>query len=275
MNVFKYLLGAVALYSFSLVAQAEPLKLWRLNCGTIELSDMSPFSDTGDYAAKPRHVVDSCYLIHHDKTWMLWDTGLPLSDLGKDQSGTGIRPSVQIPLVKQLAELNVTPEMISIVALSHYHFDHAGQLSSFPDARLIIGAPDMAVIRATNPDENLDRNQFKHWLTPGAKVTEVDGDLDIFGDGSVVMIKTPGHTPGHHSLLVRLHDKNVILSGDLWHFEASVPTNRVPTFNTSRAETLASQDRLNRMIKNLHAELIVGHEAGDVSKLPKFPKGTE
>jgi glyoxylase-like metal-dependent hydrolase (beta-lactamase superfamily II) len=275
MNWVKYVVGAVALYSLSLTAHAESIKLWRLNCGTIELSDMSPFSDTFDYAVKPRHVADSCYLISHNNTWMLWDTGLPLSDLGKDQSGTGIRPRLERPLVEQLAKLNVTPDMISLVALSHYHFDHAGQLSSFPKARLLIGASDMAVIRSQKPDENLDRSQFTHWLSGNAKVTEVEGDFDIFGDGKVVMLKTPGHTPGHHSLLVRLRDRNIILSGDLWHFAASVPINGVPTFNTNRADTLASQDRLNRIIHNLNAELIIGHEAADIEKLLKFPQAAE
>lgn len=274
MKCWKYLLVA-ALFACSVNAEAEPLKLWRLDCGTIELSDMSPFSDTFGYANEPRHVSDSCYLIRHHDTWMLWDTGLPLFDLGKDQSGTGIRPRIERSLVDQLAELNVKPQMISMVALSHYHFDHAGQLASFPGARLLIGAADMAVIRSKEPDENLDRSQFTHWLSNGSNVVEVDGDLDIFGDGSVVMLRTPGHTPGHHSLLVRLQSRNLILSGDLWHFAASVATNAVPTFNTDRAETLASQDRLNQMIKNLHAELIIGHEAADVAKLPAFPRAAE
>lgn len=275
MKCWKYLIAAAAVCGWSLAAYAEPVKLWRLDCGTIELSDMSSFSDTFGYASKPRHVVDSCYLIRHDKTWMLWDTGLPLSDLGKDQSGTGIRPRIEQSLVTQLAELKVTPAMISTVALSHYHFDHAGQLASFPNARLLIGSSDMAVVRSQKQDENLDRSQFTHWLSGNAKVTEVDGDLDIFGDGSVVMLKTPGHTPGHHSLLVRLHDRNVILSGDLWHFAASVPMRAVPTFNTDRAETLASQDRLSQIVKNLNAELIIGHEVGDINRLPKFPTGAE
>ena len=73
------------------------------------------------------------------------------------------------------------------------------------------------------------------------------GDKDVFGDGSVIMLNTPGHTPGHHSLLVKLKGKgNVLITGDLAHFRENYDSNGVPTFNTSRADTLASLDRFKQ-----------------------------
>ena len=88
----------------------------------------------------------------------------------------------------------------------------------------------------------------------------------------VRVIPTPGHTPGHHSLLVRLKDKgNVLLSGDVVHFQENYDGNGVPTFNTDRADSLASIDRFRKIAANLKATVIIQHDARDVGKLPAFP----
>jgi len=94
----------------------------------------------------------------------------------------------------------------------------------------------------------------------------------VFGDGSVIMLYTPGHTPGHHSLLVKLPQMGtVFISGDLMHFRENYDTNGVPTFNTDRAATIASLDRFKKMVSNLKATVIIQHDERDVSKLPAFP----
>jgi glyoxylase-like metal-dependent hydrolase (beta-lactamase superfamily II) len=85
-------------------------------------------------------------------------------------------------------------------------------------------------------------------------------------------LNTPGHTPGHHSLLVKLREKgNVLLTGDLAHFHENYETNGVPWFNYSRSETLASLDRFKKLAANLKASVIMQHDARDISKLPAFP----
>ena len=97
-------------------------------------------------------------------------------------------------------------------------------------------------------------------------------DKDVFGDGSVRILDTPGHTPGHHSLLVRLKEKgNVLLTGDLAHFRENYDSNGVPVFNTNRADTLASLDRFKQTAKNLNATVIIQHDPRDIEKLPAFP----
>lgn len=88
-----------------------------------------------------------------------------------------------------------------------------------------------------------------------------------------MMLTTPGHTPGHHALLVRLADTGpVMLTGDVAHTDANYANNRVPTFNADRADTLASLDRFKKMAANLGAMVIVQHESADVEKLPAFPE---
>ena len=97
-------------------------------------------------------------------------------------------------------------------------------------------------------------------------------DKDVFGDGSVMIIGTPGHTPGHTSLLVRLKEKGpVMLIGDLSHFQENYDGNGVPTFNTDRAQTLASIDRVKKIAANLKATVIIQHDQRDLGKLPAFP----
>ena len=109
------------------------------------------------------------------------------------------------------------------------------------------------------------------WLQGGGQVTEAPADLDVFGDGSVTMLNLPGHTPGHHGLLVPARLGPVLLSGDTWHFTEQVARRGVPPFNTDRAESLASMDRLERLARNLRARLIIQHEPADIAKLPAFP----
>ena len=117
---------------------------------------------------------------------------------------------------------------------------------------------------------------FAHWISGGGTVEPVERDKDIFGDGRVVMLDMPGHTPGHHTLLVRLAGAGpVLLSGDQAHFQENYDSDGVPEFNTDRAETLASFDRFKGLAKNLGATVIIQHEPRDVVKLPPFPKAAE
>ena len=94
----------------------------------------------------------------------------------------------------------------------------------------------------------------------------------MFGDGSVIMLRTPGHTPGHSSLLVKLQQMGpVILTGDAVHFRENLESDGVPAFNYDRAQTLASLQRLKKIAENLKATIIIQHDARDIEKLPAFP----
>ena len=94
----------------------------------------------------------------------------------------------------------------------------------------------------------------------------------MFGDGTVIMLNTPGHTPGHHSLLVNLKEKGaVILIGDLAHFHENYDGSGVPSFNVDRAATVASLERVKKIAANLKATVIIQHDTRDIGKLPAFP----
>ncbi|HEX8341061.1 MAG TPA: N-acyl homoserine lactonase family protein [Tepidisphaeraceae bacterium] len=246
---------------------ASKVTLTRLDCGTAKTPNpIAAFSDTHAYDDVKKALVGSCYLIRHGDDVMLWDTGYP----AEGTPTITIRQSV----VQQLRTLSLDPAQVGRVGISHYHGDHVGQAKDFPAATLMIGAGDWTALTGTPPASTAA--QLAHWVSGGGKVEQVRGDKDVFGDGSVVMLDTPGHTPGHHSLLVRLKGKgDVLLTGDLAHFTENYATNGVPSFNTNRADTLASLDRFKAMAKNLKATVVIQHEPADVAKLPAFPAAAE
>jgi N-acyl homoserine lactone hydrolase len=247
---------------------AAELSLTRFDCGkTTTLADVSRFSDVAAFKGLNVQLTYSCYLVKHGSDYLVWDTGNP--------AATGATPAPTAPrssLVEQLAELHLKPEQISFVGISHYHGDHVGQVASFPQATLLIGKGDWDALNDSKPNPAINPANFAHWIGGGGKVEPLSGDKDVFGDGSVIMLNTPGHTPGHHSLLVKLKEKgNVLITGDLAHFHENYDSNGVPTFNTNRADTLASLDRFKQLATNLHATVIIQHDARDIDKLPVFP----
>ena len=257
------LLGA--LVATPAAAQSAPeLTLTRIDCGTPVLNDVGArFSDTYAYNDLKVLFTYSCYLIKHGSEYMLWETG---------HSMAAGAPAPKISIVDQLAQLNLKPEQMKYVGISHYHADHTGQLPAFTASTVLIGKGDWDGITAAKPNAGANVAAFAHWISGGGKLEALVGDKDVFGDGSVVIINTPGHTPGHHSLLVRLKEKgNVLLTGDLAHFHENCESNGVPGFNYHRAETLASLDRFKKAAANLKATVIIQHDARDITKLPAFP----
>jgi glyoxylase-like metal-dependent hydrolase (beta-lactamase superfamily II) len=246
--------------------QAAPeVTLTRFDCGTPQAPTEVNlrFSDTYAYGSLKVQFVFSCYLIKHGDEYMLWDTGHAMST-------PNVAPKVS--LVDQLAQLNLKPEQIKYVGISHYHGDHIGQVGSFPQAMLFIGKGDWDVLASANPPAGVNPKPFAHWLSGGGKVEALPADKDVFGDGTVLILNTPGHTPGHHSLLVKLKEKgNVLLTGDLVHFHENFETNGVPWFNVSRADSLASIDRFKKIASNFKATVIIQHDMRDIGKLPAFP----
>jgi len=260
---------ANALVAAPVSAQVAPdVTLTRLaDCGTPQAPTEVNlrFSDTYAFDDLKVQFVFSCYLIKHGNNYMLWDTG---------HSMTAPNVAPKISVVDQLAKLGVKPEQINYVGISHYHADHTGQVASFPQSTLLIGQGDWNAITAPKPAAGVNAPPFAHWISGGGKVEPLPADKDVFGDGSVIILNTPGHTPGHHSLLVKLREKgNFLITGDLVHFHENYNSNGVPWFNVSRADTLASIDRFKKLAQTFRATVIIQHDARDIGKLPAFPNG--
>ena len=276
MLVAGTLVSGIAAFAASGQTPAK-VKLWRLDCGTVAANDLDAFSDTHAYAGQHRVLTDSCYLIKHGDTYMLWDTGLPAALKGKPiDPKEPMSASVTATIAAQLAKLGVKPSQIAVVGISHYHFDHIGQARDFPDAVLMIGKGDYDALSAKPPRNRADPAPLNHWIGGAGKTDPVTGDKDVFGDGSVTMLDMPGHTVGHHAVLVRLAETGpVLLSGDTAHFRENLDSDGVPTFNTDRADSLASMDRLKRLAINEHAIVVIQHDPRDIAKLPAFPQAAD
>jgi N-acyl homoserine lactone hydrolase len=274
MQVMIKVMSTLALVGVALSAAAADapadLSLARFDCGkTGPIGDpvVGRFSDINAFKGLTVQLTYSCYLIRHGADYMIWDTG--------NAAAAGATPPANAPklsLVEQLALLKLKPEQIKFVGISHYHGDHTGQVASFPDATLLIGKGDWDVLTDPKPNPAANPANFARWISGGGKVEPVVGDKDVFGDGSVIMLNTPGHTPGHHSLMVNLKQTGtVLITGDLAHFRENYDIDGVPTFNTNRADTLASLDRFKKLGANMHATIIIQHDARDIEKLPAFP----
>ena len=164
-------------------------RLYVLYCGDIALNDASSFTPG---ASGPGALSDTCYLIKHAQDWVLWDTGLPDSLVGMPdgmKSNAGVWTSKKT-LMSQLAELDLKPSDIHYLALSHSHPDHVGNLNLFPRATLVVQKAEY------DWAQPFGGPRFK----PEQPAIKAEGDRDLFGDGSVVLISTPGHSPGHQCL---------------------------------------------------------------------------
>ena len=258
--------ASLLLFAGLAAADSAELSLTRFECGTprppVDLG--ARFSDVYAFQGLKLQLVFSCYLIKHGNDYMVWDTGF-----AADAGAT----APKVALTEQLAAVGVKAEQVKFVGISHHHGDHLGGAAAFPNATLLIGKGDWDLLTSPNPPSNANPAPVKHWISGGGKVEPVALDKDVFGDGTVIMLATPGHTPGHHSLLVKLAQMGpVVLSGDAAHFRENFEATGVPSFNTDRAQTLASLDRIKKLLANLKATFVIQHDPRDVSKLPVAPQ---
>lgn len=155
------------------------------------------------------------------------------------------------------------------MAVSHLHLDHIGNAPLFPGATWIVNRRELAW--ATGPQAFFVEPAHVKVVQDAQKVL-IDGDHDVFADGTVRILKAPGHTPGSQMLLVTLrHAGRVLVSGDVYHSAESAEKSFVPGSNDSRADTLASMDRARGLASRLGARLVVHHDPAHVDAMPKFP----
>ncbi len=272
MAMFTVYFAFTGMLKAQLVARAG-VQLYTLDGGRLDFNDMGIFYDTGEHEGQKGHMAVACYLIHHGNDWLLWDTGNG-DKMASEKNGemkSGIHFSQQKTLVSQLSEIGLKSADIRYVALSHLHPDHTGNLYLFPNAQFLVSSKELKWALATPTPEGVERSL----LTPLLKgnVKSSDDDIDVFGDSTVMLLRAPGHTPGHRILLVKLaHSGSILISADLYHTRENFEKGTLGVGNTDRAATLASFNRFNGLIVNKHARVIIQHSPEDFSKMPPFPK---
>ena len=253
-------------------------KLFRLDCGRSLANDESVWTP-GENVGRSIEFSSTCWLMKHGSEWLLWDTGVPES-AHNDPRGWSTIPSLIVyhldrTLTDQLAEIGLKPRDITRVAISHTHGDHIGNMGLFPNAAVLMQQSEYSWIHSPNgPNDNVNQLMAlaRTLLGTPNNLQLIDGDADVFGDGSVTLISTPGHTPGSQSLLVRLKNSGfIILSGDVVHSQDNFTRNIVPSLNTNKAESIASMEKIRQTITTYKAALFINHDKKQTERLKLLP----
>ena len=245
-----------------------------LDGGEAHVTDISQWSP-GVNEGQSRVFSNNAYLMQHGDDWLLWDTGLH-DDMVDIPGGKvvvhGVRGVVKKTVASQLENLGIKPEQITHIAFSHAHFDHIGNSRYFSKAKWLVQEAEFNAM--FGPD------YAKYGFIPDLYKTMRDNpvvvtgeEYDVFGDGSVTIFSTPGHTPGHQSLLIRLPDRGpVMLSGDVAHFWDNFCCRRVPYMNVSEEKTKESMDKVEAIVAAEGAELWINHDWEQTQNLPHAPE---
>ncbi len=246
-------------------------RLYVFDCGTLV------YNKPEDYGLKREEVKDTnmgvtCYLVVHPKGILLYDTGLNDRLVGRPLYENVLEGYGQIKfqtLSGQLADLGIAPGSIDYLVLSHYHWDHVGNASDFAGSTWLVykGDRDQMFSKAARAYPWFSQ----YAALEHAKTTILSGDHDVFGDGTVVVIATPGHTEGHCSLLVRLKNTGpVVLSGDLYHYAEERDLKRLPDEERTTG-TVASRQKVEELVRRTGAQLWIGHSMEFFRQVRKSP----
>ena len=198
------------------------------------------------------------YLVETATERILIDTGLHPAAVADPSGFYGGAPAVTVSGLEQ--ELSIADQVdlstVTKVVLTHLHFDHAGALSLVPaDVPVVVQRAEWA---AGHDDAAIQRNFFlpRAYTDTERSVELVDGDHDLLGDGSVRLLLTPGHTPGHQSVQIG----DLVLGGDVVHFAAGLDDHRFPAFADDHAAQARSAERL-KALRDAGHTVLPGHDA--------------
>ena len=247
------------------------VRLYVFDCGHL------PIPDPGRFSLFPHEVSTlelsvPCYLVEHPDGTLLWDAGLAdgLAEGSPHTQENGTVSTVTATLRAQLDELELEPGDITYLAMSHLHYDHAGNANDFAASTWLVQRPEHEAAFADAQAFGFDRTLYAALET--AETVILDGDHDLFGDGSVVIKSAPGHTPGHQVLFVDLVETGpIVLSGDLYHFPENRLLKRVPTFNFDDVQTLESMELVEDFLITRGARLWIEHDIAANALLDKSP----
>jgi len=243
------------------------LRLYVLDCGIITPANVDNYGFKANEVAEMR-MITPCFLIVHPRGSLMWDTGEIPDSAFKD----GVSPqklnafTVDRPLLPQLAAIGYTPANITYLALSHYHGDHVANASLFARSTWIVQKGDRDPILAPRPANpsatgRVPDAKFFEGLANSKTVVLNGEDHDVFGDGTVVIKSTPGHTPGHQSLFLKLaRTGNVLLSGDLYHYPEEITYKKIPSFDSNKEQTAQSRERIEAFVRQNRAQLWIQHD---------------
>lgn len=246
------------------------VKLYQLVGGSILVKKLEIFSQDSTYIGQTKQFTDAYYVISHPKGNLMWDAGLPeqlVMPAPFDEPSGVFRIQRPDSLVNQLKTIDFKVEDFKYFAMSHSHFDHTGHANYMKDATWLVQENEYNSVADSTRIIDPALNQLRL-----DKIQKINGDYDVFDDGSVVIKYMPGHTVGHQVLYVEVAglEKPVLLTGDLYHFEENRENKGVPSFNYNVEQTLESMDKFEAFAKEKNAEVIIQHSPKDFEKLKKL-----
>ena len=251
--------------------QKAEVKLYVLNGGSIFVKKLEAFSQDTTYTGQTKQFSDAYYVISHPKGNLMWDAGLPeqlvVPEPYNEPSGVFAIQRAD-SLENQLKTIGFKINDFKYFAMSHSHFDHTGHANYMKDATWLVQENEYNSIAG---DTLKQKNPAVEALK---NVQKLNGDLDVFGDGTVVIKYMPGHTIGHQVLYIEVAglDKPVLLTGDLYHFEENRTNKGVPSFNYNVKQTLESMDKFEAFAKEKNADVFIQHSPIDFERLKKLLK---
>ena len=260
----------LSLIFMSSQAIASGPRLYIFDCGLISLESLEMFN-IRDTESPVRQMFVPCYLIEHERGRLLFDGGLPKSIADSDEpvDMEGGRLSYDRWIVDQLDDMGLKPSDIDYATYSHLHFDHAGAANAFASSQVIMQRKEWDAAMASG-GEFVDPALIDG--LKNASISFIDGDYDVFGDGSVRLIFAPGHTPGHQLLMINLEKTGqLLISGDLYHTRANRSLRRAPVFNVDPNQTYESMDRVENLLQETGATLWIEHDKELADSLKKAP----
>jgi N-acyl homoserine lactone hydrolase len=245
----------------------QSLRLYVLDCGIITPPNLDNYGLKANEVADTR-MVTPCFLIVHPRGSLMWDTGeIPDSAFKEGGSPQKLNNfTVNRPLLPQLAAIGYTPANITYMALSHYHGDHVANANLFAGSTWIVQKGDRDPILAPRPvpppaTGRVPDPKFFEGLANSKTILLNNEDHDVFGDDTVVIKSTPGHTPGHQALYLKLAKTgNVLLSGDLYHYPEEITYKKIPSFDSNKEQTAKSREMIEEFVKQNRAQLWIQHD---------------
>ncbi len=253
------------------VKKENPIKLHVFSGGKIVVNKLQYFAqDSMTYKGQTKIFADAFYVIQHPKGNLMWDAGLPENLVGKEPFSDGAFTVSRKDSVKnQLKSIGLKVADFKYIAISHSHFDHVGHANQFADVTWLVQENEHKYI--TNDIAKEKNTEVYNMIKDLKKPQFLNGDFDVFGDGTVVIKYAPGHTVGHQTLYLNIGlEKPVVLIGDLYHFEENRIHKRVPIFNHNKEKTLKSMETIEAFAKEKGAEIIIQHSPKDFEKLQKM-----
>jgi N-acyl homoserine lactone hydrolase len=246
------------------------VRLYAFTCGSVRAAFRG--EEPGDI-----RVPVPSYLIEHEQGLVLVDTGL--------HPGVRVDPRARVGWVADLMQLElpdeedigsrlraigVDPGSLRYLVNTHLHFDHAGGNELIPtEVELVVQRREW---QAGHDDHEIESNVYNRSdYDQPRPILPVEGQHDLFGDGRVVLLPTPGHTPGHQSLRLNLDGADMVICADACYFADWLDSEQTPPYGFDKRQEVESVRRL-RALRDAGAWMLYGHDPEQWASLPQAPE---